>query len=158
MMRPIRNIVEQVLDFFYPIFQRFLPQQTFRYIACGGFATMVDLCLFYVLQNFVFADRPVRFLGMDFESYTASFVLAFCISFPLGFFLSRYVVFQESSLKGRQSLVRYMMIVAINICLNYILLKGQVKYLHIYPTVAKLITTVVVVLFSYVMQKRFAFK
>jgi len=50
------------------------------------------------------------------------------------------------------------MTVAGAIFLNYILLKLFVEYLLIWPTVAKIITTVFVVAYSYMVQRYYTFK
>jgi putative flippase GtrA len=42
--------------------------------------------------------------------------------------------------------------------LNYIFLKIFVEYCHIYPTVAKLFTTVIVIFVSYLTLKHFTFR
>jgi len=68
------------------------------------------------------------------------------------------VVFQQAGLKGHTQLLRYVLVVAICIMLNYIFLKLFVDYLGWYPTVSKIATTVVVVIFSYISQTFFFFK
>lgn len=90
--------------------------------------------------------------------HIAAFLLAFCVSFPLGFMLMRFIVFQESSLRGRVQLFRYFLSVCVSLLLNYGFLKLLVDQLHFYPTIAKIITTFFVVAFSYFAQRHFSFK
>jgi ABC-type amino acid transport system permease subunit len=90
--------------------------------------------------------------------HIASFLLAFLLSFPAGFLLMRFVVFQQSQLKGRIQFFRYLVIVVCSLLMNYFFLKLFVEYLHFYPTVAKIITTFFVVAFSYFSQRNFSFK
>jgi len=80
------------------------------------------------------------------------------VTFPIGFYLSRYVVFQESSVAKKVQLFRYFMVVLGSLILNYIFLKLFVEVFGWYPTPSKLATTVFVVAFSYFMQKYFTFK
>jgi putative flippase GtrA len=84
--------------------------------------------------------------------------MAFMVTFPIGFMLMRHVVFNDSILRGRVQLVRYIMMVAVCILLNYIFLKLFVEQFHFYPTVAKILTTMIVVVFSYLTQRHFTFK
>jgi putative flippase GtrA len=42
--------------------------------------------------------------------------------------------------------------------LNYIFIKLFVEQFHLYPTVAKILTTVIVVSFSYLTQKNYTFR
>jgi len=84
--------------------------------------------------------------------------MSFAVSFPIGFFLMRNIVFTESTLHGRVQLFRYFLLVLICILLNYVFLKIFVERLHIYPTISKVLTTFIVVSFSYLTQKYYTFR
>jgi putative flippase GtrA len=84
--------------------------------------------------------------------------MAFCITFPTGFFLSKYITFSQSDLRGRIQLFRYGITVLMCILLNYIFLKIFVEYFGWYPTLSKIITTLIVVVYSYFSQKYFTFR
>lgn len=135
-----------------------MPLQTYRYAACGGFNTTLDILIFFVSYNFIFHKQVVHIGGIAISPHIASFLAAFCITFPVGFYLSRYVVFTESNMRGRIQLFRYFLLVLGCIALNYMFLKIFVEQLHIYPTVSKILTTVIVVTFSYLTQKHYTFK
>jgi putative flippase GtrA len=45
-----------------------------------------------------------------------------------------------------------------NLLMNYFFIKVLVEYLFFYPTIAKMVTTVIVVTFSYISQKNYTFK
>lgn len=95
---------------------------------------------------------------LAFKPYVAAFMMSFLVSFPTGFLLNRYVVFPGSSLHGRVQFFRYFLLVVICILLNYMFIRLFVEEFHIYPTVGKIITTGIVVVFSYLAQKNFTFK
>ena len=59
---------------------------------------------------------------------------------------------------GRIQLFRYLVNFLFSLMLNYILLKIFVERLHIYPIFAQIMTTCVVVLFSYLFQKHYTFR
>jgi putative flippase GtrA len=84
--------------------------------------------------------------------------MSFAITFPIGFLLNRNIVFPQSTLHGRVQLFRYFVLVVICLLLNYIFIKLFVEQFHIYPTIAKMLTTIVVVSFSYLTQKNYTFK
>lgn len=152
-----KNIID-FIDFFYPPFRKILPIQTFRYAACGGSNMLLDIFLFYISFNFIF-DKNILELGfIALKPYNAALCFSFCITFPLGFLLSKYIVFNESYLRGHVQLVRYVMIVAINLFLNYFIINVLVQYLHFYPTISKIIATVIIVTFSFLSQKHFTFR
>ena len=146
------------IDFFYPPFRKLMPVQTFRYAACGGFNTVVDIAVFSFAYNFLFHKQVVHLGFISLKPYIAAFILSFCISFPSGFFMNRHIVFSDSKLRGRVQLFRYFVLVAICIGLNYVFIKFFVERAGLYPTVAKILTTAIVVSFSYLTQKHFTFK
>jgi putative flippase GtrA len=148
----------QLIDFFYPPFQRFMPQQTFRYAACGGANQMLNLIVYYISYNFIFRKQNWDLGFITFKPHIAAFLVAFAVTFPIGFLLSRYVVFNQSAIKGRHQAVRYITVVVICLLLNYGLLKLFVEVFHWYPTPSMLLTILLVVTFSFLSQKRFAFK
>ena len=154
----IRGGILHLVDLFYPLFRRIMPHQTFRYAACGGFNTVLDLSLFFVSYNYLFLKEPQHIGPLTISPHIASFLSAFLVTFPIGFYLSRYVVFQESSVAKKVQLFRYFMVVLGSLILNYIFLKLFVEVFGWYPTPSKLATTVFVVAFSYFMQKYFTFK
>jgi putative flippase GtrA len=135
-----------------------MPIQTFRYAACGGTNTVVDIVMYAIAYNLILHKHDVDLGFLVIKSHIASILIAFCVSFPLGFFLSRNIVFTESTLHGRVQLFRYFLLVLICLLLNYIFIKLFVEQFHIYPTVSKVLTTIIVVAFSYVTQKNFTFK
>jgi putative flippase GtrA len=135
-----------------------MPIQTFRYLACGGGNTLLDILLYFISYNYILEKRVVDLGFTAISPHIAAFLIAFCISFPLGFWLMRSIVFTESTLRGRVQLFRYFLLVAVCILLNYAFLKLFVEQWGIYPTPSKMLTTVIVVSFSYLTQKHFTFR
>lgn len=153
----IRSTVLSVVDFFYPPFRKLMPLQTFRYAACGGGNTLFNIFLFYLFHNYLFQKEVVDIGFYVFEPYTAAFFLAFCITFPIGFYLSMYVVFPGATLRKRVQLFRYFLVVIACITLNYLFLRLFVETFGWYPTPSLMLTAVIVVAFSYFTQRYFSF-
>jgi putative flippase GtrA len=135
-----------------------MPLQTFRYAACGGGNTMLDIFMFYISYNFILQKQVVHFGIIAISPHIMAFIIAFLISFPTGFLLMRYVVFPDSTLRGRIQLFRYFLLVLVCVLLNYIFIKLFVEQFNIYPTISKMLTTIIVVTFSYLTQKHYTFK
>jgi putative flippase GtrA len=154
----IRSLILRVVDLFYPIFKNIMPLQTFRYAACGGFNTVLDISLFFVSYNYILHKQPVHIGFLTIGAHIAAFLIGFMVTFPIGFYLSRYVVFQETSVKKAKQLAKYFTVVFGCLLLNYAFLKLFVDMFGWYPTPSKILTTVFVVAFSYVSQKNFTFK
>lgn len=148
----------QLIDLFYLPFKRLMPIRTFRYAVCGGSNMMLDIFLFYTSYNFILHKQILHLGFIALEPYTAALGMSFIVTFPIGFLLSKYIVFNSSGLRGRVQLFRYMLIVAVNLLLNYSFLKVMVEYMSIYPTIARIFATGFIVTFSYLSQKHFTFK
>jgi putative flippase GtrA len=154
----IRNLILKVIDPFHIIFSKFLNLQTYRYAVCGAANTSFDIFLYFIFYNFIL-DKQVFHIGsLAIGPHIAAFFLAFVITFPIGFFLMRMVVFSESPIGGWNQLVRYFSVVMLNVFLNYSLLKILVEYFDIYPTPSKVISTFLIVTITYLLQKYFTFK
>ena len=154
----IRRVILYVVDLFYPLFQKVMPLQTFRYAACGGFNTCLDISLFFISYNYILDKQPVQLSFLTIGPHIAAFLIGFAVTFPIGFYLSRYVVFQATTVAKREQLGKYVMVVLGCLVLNYGFLKLFVDVFKWYPTPSKLVTTVFVVTFSYISQKNFTFK
>ncbi len=154
----LRRLILGIVDLFYPLFRRVMPLQTFRYAACGGFNTFLDISLFFVSYNFILKKEAVKLPFLTIGSHIAAFLIGFTVTFPIGFYLSRYVVFQETTVGKRRQLRKYFTVVLGCLFLNYGFLKLFVDVFGWYPTPSKLLTTVFVVAFSYLSQKNYTFK
>lgn len=153
-----KKIIIGIIDFFYPPFKRIMPLQTFRYAACGGSNTLWDTFAFWLSYNFILHQKDLNLGFITFKAHIAALLMAFLVSFPTGYFLNSQVVFTESTLDRRVQLFRYFVLVVICLILNYVFIKLFVEVFHIYPTVAKIMTMIIVVSFSYITQKNYTFK
>lgn len=135
-----------------------MDKKTFRYLACGGGNTVLDIFIYFISYNFILQKKIVQLPMVAVSPHIGAFIISFCVTFPIGFMLMRHVVFPDSTIRGRIQLVRYLMMVGVCIILNYIFLKLFVEHFGFYPTVAKILTTCIVVIFSYLTQRHFTFK
>src|SRR5690554_237914 len=155
----MRNLILRFLDLFYPLFKPFLNRQNYYYAACGGANMLLDLILYFIAYQFIFDKEIVQVTPyLAFEPYLAAFLFAFAVTFSTGFFLSEYVVWTESNIKGLVQLFRYCLLVIVNHILNYASLQTFVEIFHFYPTFSKALTIVIVVTFSNLSQKHFTIK
>ena len=92
--------------------------QTFRYAASGGANTVLGLVVYYISYKIVFYEKVFDFGYYSFEGHIAALIVSFCVTFPVGFFMSKYVVFSDSKMKGRIQLFRYFMVCLFNLVLN----------------------------------------
>ncbi len=154
----IRNLINHIIQWIYIPFKNLIPPETFRYAVTGGANTIFDIILYFICYNFVLNKQIVNLGFVVISPHIAAFLIVFPITFVTGFLLAKYITFTSSHIQGRIQLFRYVITVVGAILLNYILLKIFVEYMYIWPTVAKMITTVIVVIYSYMMQRYFTFK
>jgi putative flippase GtrA len=154
----LRALLFRIIDWFYIPFQNYIPKQTFRYAFCGGANTSLDIFLYFITYNFILQKNDFSLRIITLKPHIAAFFMTFPITFTSGFLLSKYITFTESLLRGRTQLIRYGITVLVCIFLNYIFLKLFVEICGIYPTPSKILTTCLVVIYSYFSQKYFTFK
>jgi putative flippase GtrA len=132
--------------------------QTFRYAASGGANVLLGFTVYFISYEFILHQKELDLGIYAFKGHSAALFISFCVTFPIGFFMSKYVVFSDSKLKGRVQLFRYFMICLFNLALNFILLKILVEKAHVYAVLAQFLTTGIVILFSYLAQRHFSFR
>ena len=135
-----------------------MPEQTFKYAATGGMNTALDIFLYFVFYNFVLKKEILDLGFYAISPHIAAFIMSFTFTFPTGFLLAKYISFPGSYLRKRVQITRYGLTVIGSIMLNYVFLKLFVETVGIYPTPSKIMTTFIVIIFSYASQKYFTFK
>lgn len=148
----MKKAIHAIIDFFYPPFAKYIPRQTFRYAVSGGSNAALNLCIFFISYNFIFTDTVVYFGNIALTRYIAAYAVALSFSFPVGFLLNKYIVFQESDLKAEVQLFRYATVTAMSIYFDYALLHFLVGYLKMWATPAQALIIVILSLFSYFFQ------
>ena len=165
-MNKLARIITKVIDFFYHPFRKLMPEQMFRYAACGGGNLVLDWVLYFLIYNFVIGHELVNLqftiYNLQFAQAITPHIATLCIVFPItlltGFWLQKYVTFTGSTLHGARQLVRYISIVAINLAINYFGLKLCVEGWGWYPTPSKMVITTMTVVISYFGNKYYSFR
>ncbi len=163
-MRKVAQIITKIIDFFYPPFRPVMSEQLFRYAACGGGNMLLDWVLYFLIYNFVIGHDLVYFQlsAFHYQLCLTPHIATLCIVFPItlltGFWLQKYVTFTASELNSWRQLGRYIVIVAVNLAINYFGLKLCVETFGWYPTPSKMVITIVTVIISYLGQKYYTFR
>ncbi|MDR2680891.1 MAG: GtrA family protein [Tannerella sp.] len=152
------SYIQKAIDFTYPLFRKFMPLQMYRYGVCGCTNVMFDWVLYFFTYNFILKYRLVDLGAVTLSPHIASLIIIFPVVTFWGFLLQKYVTFTASDLRGRVQLMRYFMVILVNLLINYIGLKIMVDGLGFFPTPSKMIITVVTVICSYIGQNKFTFK
>lgn len=152
------TFITRLIDLFYPVFKGFMPLKTYRYAACGGSNMALDLVLYFIFYNFIIAKQNIDLGIVVMSPHIASLFAVFPITFLTGFWLSKYVTFTESDLKTKTQFSRYFIVSMGAIVIGYVLMKLFVDGMGIYPTPSKLLTIIIAVCYSYLLQNNFTFK
>ena len=163
-MNKLAQIITKIIDFFYTPFRNLMSEQLFRYAACGGGNMVLDWILYFLIYNFVIGHDLV-YINLSPTTYhlcLTPHIATLCIVFPItlltGFWLQKYVTFTQSNLHGARQLIRYILIVCVNLAINYFGLKLCVETFGWYPTPSKMAITLVTVAVSYLGQKYYTFR
>jgi putative flippase GtrA len=157
-MQKVKFYLLKFIDFFYPPFRHFIGLQTFRYAVCGGSNALLNLFVFYLSYTFLFTTVEIEVLDFKITRYIASYMMALFVSFPVGFCLNKFVVFQESNLMGKTQFIRYGTLAVTNIFLDYSLLHLLIGYFKFWATPSQAFIIVLLSLISYFYQTYFSFK
>ena len=161
MLSTARHIILGIIDFFHKPFAKWIPTQTFRYLACGGSNAVLNTVLYSASLNWVLQKHDINLGLFNISARVGAYIIAFCISFPVGFILSRHIVFPESNLHGRIQFFRYGVTTVLFIIITYLLIKFFDKnpYLHLIPpTVSYVFIIIIVSVMSYILQRVYTFK
>ncbi|MBO6074070.1 MAG: GtrA family protein [Paludibacteraceae bacterium] len=117
-----------------------------------GFSTLSPTTSSSVTTSFTF----------NFQLCLTPHIASLCIVFPItlltGFWLNKYVTFTHSTLHSARQLIRYILIVAVNLGINYFGLKLLVEHFGWYPTPSKICITLFTIIISFLGQKFFTFR
>jgi putative flippase GtrA len=150
--------IRNAIDLFYPPFRRYMSKQFFRYGVTGGANLVFDWIMYFLIFNFVMCKQVLDMGFVTFSSHIATFIIKFPVVFFSGFLLQKYVTFSLSELRGHVQLYRYLIVVVINLLVNFAGLKLLVEVFNIYPSVSNIIISTFTVFISYFFQNHYTFK
>jgi putative flippase GtrA len=154
----MKNALLNLIDSFYFLFKQFMPLKTYRYAVCGGSNLVLDTVLYFVVFQFLVSKQNIDLGVVVLSPHIASLFFVFPVTFIIGFLLNRYIVFPESKLTVSIQFFRYLLVGLLALFISYGSMKILVDVLLFYPTPSRLITIVITVLISYILQNKFSFK
>lgn len=137
--------------------ERVISRQIFGYFLCGAANMVLDTLWYFLIYHYVVFEQNVDLGVVVISPHIAALIIVFPITFFTGFLLNRYVAFRTTQQRSTKQLFRYALSVVGSILLNYALMKLFVDMCHVWPTIAKMLTTVIVAVYSYMAAKYFSF-
>ena len=129
----------------------------FGYFLCGAANMALDTLWYFLTYHYVVMERNVDLGIVVISPHIAALIIVFPITFFTGFLLNRHVAFRATQQRTTKQLFRYALSVVGSILLNYALMKLFVELCYVWPTIAKMMTTVIVALYSFLAAKYFSF-
>ncbi len=154
----MKNLLIKLIDPPYVLFKRFMPLKTYRYAVCGGSNLVLDTVLYFLIFQFLVNKQNIDLGIVVLSPHIASLFFVFPFTFSVGFLLNRYIVFPESRIPVKIQFFRYLAVGLLALFISYAAMKLLVDVLLFYPTPSRLVTIVITVLISYVLQNKFSFR
>ncbi len=152
-------LIQYTLQFFYPPFKRVLPFEVYAYLAVGGANTLLNIFLFGLFYEVLLPKGAFDLSLFSIESYTISLLIAFLITIPTGYWLSKNFAFTSGKKPTSfHQFLKYFMVVLQGLISDYILFKIGIVWIGLEPTISKIVSTVLVISLNYILQKYYTFK
>ncbi len=159
MMSVAERLTALIDRLYLPQVAKFVPRDTFRYGACGVATYFVfDPLAYFIIYNCIVAHRYFDLGIVVLSPHIAALAAVFPLTLACGYWLNRHVAFEAADERKRTQLARYLLSIAGSLALNYIGMKVLVEMCGLWPTPAKLATTICVTVYSYLAAKYFTFR
>lgn len=137
--------------------EHIISRQTFGYFICGTVNMALDAVWYFIIYHYILFERNVDLGVVVITPHIAALIIVFPITFFTGFLLNRYVAFRVAEQRSGRQLFRYALTVVGSILLNYLLMKLFVEWCYVWPTIAKILTTLIVAIYSFLVAKYYSF-
>lgn len=147
----LTNLIHRLLKFFYPLVKRLLPYEVYAYLAVGAANTVLNIGLFIILYN------VLSHMAFAVEMAT---VISFVITVLTGFWLNKNFAFTNAANKKsevKKQFGKYFLVSLQGQFSDYLITKALILVLFIHPNLAYLISTVIMLIVNYFLQKYYTF-
>lgn len=152
-------LITKAIDLVYikPL-RAIVPQQVFRYLACGAITALLDAVWYYLIYHYVVSEQFIELGRVVVSPHIAALCVVFPITFFTGFWLNRNIAFRVAELSSLPQLAKYTLSVVGSIVVNYICMKLFVEVFGFWATPSKILTTAVTAIYSFLVGRYFTFR
>ncbi|MFM2327760.1 MAG: hypothetical protein RIR31_1962 [Bacteroidota bacterium] len=159
----LKKTIQYFLDLFYPIFKKILPFKVYAYLSVGAANTLFNIGLFTLFYLMIFHSTGLVILGFNLNilSVEIATIISFLLSVVSGFWLSKNFAFTDASNEKSEKTKqfgRYFLVSLQGQFSDYLITKGLIIFLAIEPTIAYLISTIIMLIINFFFQKYYTFK
>jgi putative flippase GtrA len=134
-----------------------LKNQVIRFVLSAGAGFLVDISVFYLFYHNLLTQKTYNILSLIVRNSTLSLSISFFLGVLVNFSITRYFVFSESKSSSSKQFFRFISVALIGYFANLGVLQLFIKYFHMYPPVARIITALSLFFASYFVHKAFSF-
>lgn len=134
-----------------------LKNQVIRFVLSAGAGFLVDISVFYLFYHNLLSQKTYNILSLVVRNSTLSLSISFFLGVLVNFSITRYFVFSESKSSSSKQFFRFISVALIGYFANLGVLQLFIKYFHMYPPVARIITALSLFFASYFVHKAFSF-
>jgi len=148
----LKKFILQLLNLFYPLVKRFIPFRVYAYLAVGAANTVFNIALFALL--YVALTKTI--LAVE-----AATVISFTITVVTGFWLSKNFAFTDAGNEKKETqkqFGKYFLVSLQGQFSDYLITKGLIVFLLINPVAAYFISTFIILVLNYFLQKYYTFR
>lgn len=155
----MKNFVQHLLDLFYPIFRKLMPFEVFAYLTLGAANTAFNILLFALLFNF--CDHTPEEFYLKGVAVEVATIVSFLVTVVSGYWLNKNFAFAsaENNKKENANQFRKYFLVSIQGQFSdYLITKGLIALLLLNPVIAYFISTFIMLIINFLLQKYYTFK
>ena len=154
----MKQFIHRVLLFFYPLMRKWIPFQVFSYLSVGAANTIFNIGLFILcfhtltLWNHIFIQKVALELAT---------IISFVVTAITGFWLNKNFAFREASNERNEQIKQFGKYTFVSLqgqFSDYLITKGLVLFLFFHPSIAYCISTIIMLILNYFLQKYFTFR
>lgn len=159
MVKKINDLIDKILTKLH--LMKFREQ--LLYIAVGGMTTVIDWGVFALLERLLPPLSDGGFMQFLFRlsPYIIQYTVAWCAAVLFAYWASKYFVFECSGGNAKKQFVEFVLsrLLSLGISLVFdVVLSGEKVGINMNPYIAKLISSVVVIIVNYITNKWVVFR
>jgi putative flippase GtrA len=137
--------------------QKLVKNQVVRFIFSAGVGFLVDISVFYLLYHNLLTEHTYQLMSVTLRNSTVSLAVSFFLGVVVNFLITRYLVFNESKSRASKQFFRFVLVAIVGFFANLMVVDILIRYLGMYPPVARPLAALSLFFASFFIHKIFSF-
>ncbi len=158
-----KKLIQLFLNIFYPLFKKIFPYDFYAYLAVGAANTVLNIALFACTYWLISHATSLHFVGINLKAFAVELatIISFLTTVATGFWLSKNFVFTSASNEKNEKAKQFGKYFYVSLqgqFSDYLITKGLIIFVLVKPIAAYFISTFIMLMINYFLQKYFTFK